>query len=349
MAGIAVGVSRAGGQPDYLFMGADAAGRHLGEDSLFPVASVTKLATALAVLRLVDRGVLVLDDPLAEHLPEAVAAADLQVTLRRLLSHTAGLPRDLPDGRALYAPGLDWPALAAACLRSPLQRPPGVWVHYSNVGYGLLALVVERVTGERFRDALQSLVLAPLGVEGYLGESPGRPWVALSGLRGRHVNSALEPFNSPFWQSLAMPWGGLLTTVQGALSIVLAFTGVPGGILSPGVLAEAIRNQAGDLGGGFVKPLLWDRCPWGLGPELRGAKNPHWAPVQAAPDSFGHSGASGCVAWADPSAEIAWVILGTRSADNGWLIRQAPVVGAAILGGENRRTLEGSPAASPEA
>src|ERR671937_2235049 len=69
--------------------GVDAAGQPLG-GSLFPVASLTKLATALSVLRLVDVGGLGLADPLSRHLPEA-GAAQPGVTLRRLLAHTAGL------------------------------------------------------------------------------------------------------------------------------------------------------------------------------------------------------------------------------------------------------------------
>lgn len=328
--GIAVAVAHGDRAPDYLFLGADAAGRPVSPDSLFPVASVTKLATALAVLRLVDRGAVGLDDPLGRHLPEALAVRP-GVTPRRLLSHTSGLPMDVSPGDAPYAPGLDWRALAGACLRTPLRHPPFTRVQYSNVGYGLLALVVELHTGMGFPEALQALVLGPLGVEGYLGVEPPRPPVALGGVRGRHAGTALEPFNSPFWRSLAMPWGGLLTTADGALRLVRAFLGAPPGFLRPETLAEATRNHADDLGGGFVRPLLWPRCPWGLGPELRDEKTPHWAPARADPGSFGHSGASGCVAWADPSAGVAWAILGTRVADSGWLLRWGPAIGAAVL------------------
>jgi CubicO group peptidase (beta-lactamase class C family) len=320
-----------GVQPvEILVIGDDAQGRSLGRDTLFPVASITKLATALAVLRLAEQGVLTLDDQLSEHLPEAVAAQH-GVTIRALLCHAAGLPIDVADALAPYAPGLDWPRLRAACLETPLEAAPGARVQYDNVGYGLLAAVAERCTERDFADALRALVLDPLGIEGYLGAEPPRAVATLADVRGRQRGGELEPFNSAFWRSLALPWAGLLTTAEGALALVRAFAGHPADFLRPETRAEATRNQTGDLAGGFVKPLFWSPCPWGLGPDLRGDKTPHWAPAEAGPDSFGHSGASGCLAWAAPMADVAWALLGARTADSGWLLRRAPAIGAAIV------------------
>jgi beta-lactamase class C len=313
----------------WLAIGSDARGRPLGLDSLFPVASVTKLATSLAVLRLLEDGALALDDQLSEHLPGATAAQQ-SVTIRALLCHTSGLPLDVAGVAAPYAPGLDWPRLRAACMETPLELPPGTRVQYSNTGYGLLAALVERHTSKPFAEALRELVLAPLGVEGYLGAEPPRPPAAIADVRGGHRGGELEPFNSPFWRSLALPWAGLLTTAEGALRLARAFQSQPA-LLRPETCAEATRSQTRDLAGGFVAPMIWSPCPWGLGPELRGAKAPHWAPAQAGADSFGPSGASGCLAWVAPAHKVAWAILGARAADNGWLLRRAPAIGAAIL------------------
>lgn len=333
MKGIVVATARGGGQVEVVCLGTDAADLPLSPDSLFPVASVTKLATALAVLRLVDVGEISLDDTLARLLPEAVAAAHPGVTPRRLLSHTAGLPMDLSGEAAAYGPGLDWPALADACIRTPLSHPPFSRVQYSNVGYGLLAAIVERRTARDFQSVLRTQVLEPLGIEAYLGEEPPRPPAVLAGVRGPHAGTALEPFNSRFWRSLALPWGGLVTTAAGAIALARAFLGPPAGLLSRELAAEATRNQADDLEGGFAPPLIWNPSPWGLGPDLRGEKKPHWAPPPpiVSPDSFGHSGASGCIAWADPSSGIAWAILGTRTADSGWLLRHGPAIAEALL------------------
>src|SRR5262249_28696799 len=278
---------RRGERPTHILaLGEDALGRPLSRKSLFPVASITKLATALAVLRLAESDALTVDDQLSEHLPEALASQH-GVTIRQLVCHTSGLPIDVAGDLAPYAPGLDWPRLRAACLETPLEAPPDTRVQYDNVGYGLLAAIVERRTDREFADALHDLVLGPLGIEGYLGAEPPRAPAALADVRGGQPRE-IEPFNSPFWRSLATPWAGLLTTAEGALALIRAFQGFPASFLRPQTRAEAIRDQTGGLDGGFVSPLFWSPCPWGLGPDLRGDKSPHWAPASAGPDSFGH-------------------------------------------------------------
>jgi CubicO group peptidase (beta-lactamase class C family) len=327
--GFVIAVVRGIRPTEILVAGVDAGGAALEPGSLFPVASITKLATALAVLRLAVTGALTVDDLLAAHLPDARSASE-GITLRMLLSHSSGLPGDLVPSAAPYNAQLDWPTLARACLATPLSRPPASRVTYSNVGMGLLALVVERRTEKRFAEALADLVLAPLGIEGYLGVEPPLSPVHIAGDFGEHTGSALEPINSPFWRSLALPWGGLVTTVEGALRLVRAFAGAPGGFLPPELLAEATRSQTNGIGGGFFPPLVWRDCPWGLGVEVRGDKSPHWTPPQASPASFGHVGSTGCLAWVDPDASMAWVMCGARNFLSWW--DAWPAIGATLLG-----------------
>lgn len=306
-----------GTEVQLLATGADAAGAPPASTALFPVASVTKLATALALLRTVASGDAALDDPLALHVPEAASAVD-GVTLRSLLCHTSGLPDDVAPNLAPYARGLTWERLARACLATELVRPPHSRVTYSNVGYGLLALVVARRTGLPFATALTGLVLDPLGIEGYLGVEPLCPPVRVAGKLGEHAGTALEPFNSVFWRSLAMPWAGLVTTVGGALALVRAFAGEQRGFLPADLLQVATANQTRGLPGGFTGWLEWNPCPWGLGPELLGDKSPHMVPERASPASFGHSGYSGCLAWADPATGAAYAVLGGTRFHAGW-------------------------------
>ena len=315
--GIVLAVARGIRPPEFLAVGADAASVPLAADTLFPVASITKLATALAVLRLVATGALALDDRLDALLPDARAAGH-EITVRMLLSHTSGLPGDLAPAAAPYTPSLTWPMLAAACLAAPVSRPPRSRVTYSNVGIGLLAVIVERRTGMSFADGLAELVLDPLGIKGFLGTEPPLPPASIAGDFGEHRSTPLEPINSRFWRSLALPWGGLVTDAAGALRLVRAFAGIPHGFLPGDLLAEAVRNQASGVGGGFFPPLTWPECPWGLGVEVRGAKSPHWTPASASPASFGHVGSSGCLAWADPDNHVAWVMLGTRNFLGWW-------------------------------
>lgn len=312
----------------YLAEGDDGNGQGLDAATLFPVASISKLATALAVLRLVDRGRMELDDALALHVPEA-AAAQPGVTLRSLLCHTAGLPYDLNRSLARYDMGLDWPTLREACLQTPLASAPGERMEYSNVGPGLLAIAVERMTGQAFPDALQDLVLAPLGVEGYLGAEPPRPVARVAGQFGNYAGTEREPFNSRFWRSVGFPWGGLVTTAAGALRLAQAFAGV-GGFLPQALLQESTSDQVRGLPGTIVGMLNWQHAVWGLGPEVRGvAKDPCFAPPEASPESFGHAGASGCLVWCDPAAGVSWFIHGLRTFDAWW--PAWPGLGAAVL------------------
>jgi CubicO group peptidase (beta-lactamase class C family) len=327
--GMVIGVTQAGAAPEYWIAGADAAGVPLTAESLFPVASLTKLATALAVLRLAAAGELQLDAPLAEYLPEATAAAREAVTLRTLLAHTSGLPYAIADGLAPYTAGLNWRRLAQGCLQTAPATAPHVRVAYSNVGMGLLALVVERLSHQTFAEALAHLVLAPLQIEAYLGVEPPRRSVAIAREPDQHTGTPREPYNTPFWRSLALPWGGLLTTAAGALALAEAFAGRPNTFLPSNLRAEAVRDQTTELGGGLFDPWLWAHSPWGLGVELRGKKHPHWTPALASGASFGHVGASGCLVWFDPAVNLTWTILGARTFESWW--DQWPAIGAALL------------------
>jgi CubicO group peptidase (beta-lactamase class C family) len=155
----------------------------------------------------------------------------------------------------------------------------------------------------------------------------------IADVRSHHAGTVLEPYNSRYYQSLGLPWSGLLTTPAGALRLVRAFAGTPAGYLSAALRLEATSNQTDDLPGGYGGRFDYPRAPWGLGVDLRGDKKPHWTPPRASPQTFGHAGASGCVAWHDPVANVTWAILGTRTADNAWLVREAPRIGQAILDG----------------
>lgn len=328
VSGIVVAVATGGGPAGSLAIGNDADGRSLNEGSLLPVASVTKLATALAVLRLVGAGKLALDDPLGKHASEAAAARN-GVTLRSMLCHTAGLPNDVEPRLAPYRRGLSWPVLARACIKTPSSGAPAKRVAYSNVGPGLLAVVVERATGRTFNAALDDLVLRPLGIEAYLGVEPMTSPARIDGTLGEHAETDLEPYNSSFWRALALPWGGMVTNAAGALSLVRAFAGVPAGFLPEELRREATSDQTDGLGGGMIGLLEFPRCPWGLGVELRGDKTPHWTPKTASSESFGHAGASGALVWHDPRKDISWAMLGTRTFDGWW--QSWPAIGEAVL------------------
>lgn len=315
--GILIAVQRGDAAPEYAMWGTDGRGQALAADTLLPVASITKLATALAVLRLVASGSLSLDAPLRDLLPDAAVASE-PITPRMLLCHISGVPGELPEGAAPYTRSLSWQDIARASLSTPVERTPRTSVEYSNLGYSLLAIIVERTTGQPFTKAVADLVIAPLRLEAYLGAEPPRPVARITGNYGEHLGTELEPFNTPFWRALALPYGGMITTAAGSLALVRAFAGAPTGFLPAELRVEAITDQTGGVPGSMVGVFHWPHCPWGLGPDLRGRKEPHFAPLAASPASFGHAGASGCLVWCDPDADLTWSIHGTHTSETWW-------------------------------
>lgn len=162
---------------------ADGAKEPVKPTALFRVASISKPITAVAVLQLVERGKLRLDDKvldrmnLSPHL-EAGAKPDArwrEITVRQCLQHTGGWDRDKsgdPIGRPLEiarALGVAPPARPADIVRFMMSRPldfdPGSKEVYSNLGYLVLGRIVEAVTGATYEDYVKNEILGPLGIK----------------------------------------------------------------------------------------------------------------------------------------------------------------------------------------
>jgi uncharacterized protein YbbC (DUF1343 family)/CubicO group peptidase (beta-lactamase class C family) len=128
-------------------------------DTVFDIASLTKpLGTTLAVLSLVERGAVKLDAPVGRYLEEFRRPAFSQVTIHRLLTHSAGFPAIPPPGAVRPAA----PATARAFARLPFDYPPGSGTQYSDVGFILLGEVVRRVSGQPLDRYLERTVFKPL-------------------------------------------------------------------------------------------------------------------------------------------------------------------------------------------
>jgi D-alanyl-D-alanine-carboxypeptidase/D-alanyl-D-alanine-endopeptidase len=144
------------------------ASRQVTAHTAFRIASMTKSATALGILALRDQGRLALDAPLAEYVPQfaAVPAAtrdSAPVTVRHLLTHTAGFVTDDPWGDRML--GMTPAALDATIATGQLwARPPGIAFEYSNFGYALLGRVITNVSGRPFQALLRETILRPLGM-----------------------------------------------------------------------------------------------------------------------------------------------------------------------------------------
>ena len=147
--------------------GQDDAGEPLRTDHLFRIASHSKTFTATAVMQLVEQGRLRLDDTVAEHVPDLAGAAVGDRTVAELLAHGGGVVRDTHDSDfwTLDRPFPDRAALVAAAHDSADVLPANEQFKYSNIGYGLVGLVIEAVTGRPYAAHLREAVLAPLGLE----------------------------------------------------------------------------------------------------------------------------------------------------------------------------------------
>ncbi|MER0246183.1 serine hydrolase domain-containing protein, partial [Streptomyces sp. HSW2009] len=135
-------------------------------DTVFDLASLTKLCTALLVAGEVERGTLALDRPAARYAPELTGAAAYGITVRQLLTHTSGLRPELP----LYAlpsgpPGAEHAARWAAVAGEPPLTEPGGAYRYSDLNLLLLGRILERVTGHGLDRLLRERITGPLGMD----------------------------------------------------------------------------------------------------------------------------------------------------------------------------------------
>jgi CubicO group peptidase (beta-lactamase class C family) len=132
-------------------------GRPVTERSAFPVGSLTKPFTATLVLLLAEDGDVDLDLPIVKYLPQLGTG---QYTVRELLSHTGGLAANIEPA----APGTSRRRWLESGPAPEVVHPPGAAFSYSNAGYLLAGCLVEAITGMSWADAVESILLRPLGI-----------------------------------------------------------------------------------------------------------------------------------------------------------------------------------------
>jgi CubicO group peptidase (beta-lactamase class C family) len=138
-----------------------ASGRTATQDDQYRIGSITKLFTAIAIMQLREEGLLSLDDPLQRHLSEAPSAAP---TIRRMLSHTSGMQREIPGDAwiTMEVPTREQVLESLADAEQVLD--PGTAFHYSNLAFSLLGEVVSRLRGEPWWTVVEERIVDPLGM-----------------------------------------------------------------------------------------------------------------------------------------------------------------------------------------
>lgn len=233
----------------------------------FRIASLTKQFTAMAILRLRDEGRLNVTDRLCRFLASCPPAWR-QVTLAELLTHSSGIPdyETLPGFGQLSRQHVAPARLAALVAAKPLLFPPGSRWSYSNTGYVLLGMVIERVSGQSYASFLGQHVLAPLGMRN-TGYDTSRTSVP------GHATGYADAYQAAPYIDMSVPYaaGALYSTVGDLARWDDALlTGSPG-IVRPGTLREMFHPWVA------VSPGYPDEGSYGYGwfIDLRGAEYDH--------------------------------------------------------------------------
>jgi CubicO group peptidase (beta-lactamase class C family) len=141
-----------------------------GPDNIYRIGSLTKTFTAIVLMQLLDKGVVKLDDPVEKYLPEinrlpSPPAGAKPITLRMLATHTAGLVRSPADPDAMVGSIAQWEAKVIQAIPSvSFDSSPGTKYLYSNIGFGILGLALERAAQKPFIQMVEEGSLKPLGM-----------------------------------------------------------------------------------------------------------------------------------------------------------------------------------------
>lgn len=283
--------------------------RPMRTNTIFDLASITKPIASLAAMLLVESGCLRLDDPVGEFIPEFRSGDKLAITVRRLLSHTSGIPGQIP----LYQHARDRAEILRQVYRLDLLFTPGTGVVYSSQGFMLLDEVMSKVVSYcgvagSWNELLEVAVFRPLGLNStrFLPPDEWRENAAATencAWRGRIVVGEVHDRNAFVMGGIAAH-AGLFSTAWDLAVIgqMMLNRGCYGAskILAPRTvevmtschthglpLARGLGWQMKDVSGSPAGDLMSDR-------------------------SFGHTGFTGTCIWMDPATRLLGVLLTNR-------------------------------------
>jgi CubicO group peptidase (beta-lactamase class C family) len=316
-------------------------GAGMTADTVFWIASMTKAITSTAAMQLVEAGKLALDRPIADLLPEIAAPQVLEgfdpagepklrparwpITLRHLLTHTAGFVYDIWNaeiGRYMERKGV--PGIIScqnAALALPLVFEPGEkWDYGINIDW--VGKAVERASGQTLGDYFADHLFGPIGMKDTGFRLTADRRARLAGMHARGDNGTLLPieFEIPQEPEFQMGGGGLYGTAADYLAFQRVFLneGRAEGrqVLRPATVALMARNAIGDLDVRLLKtaaPAYSNDAEffpgmvkkWGIGFMISTAK----APGGRGAGSLAWAGLGNTYFWIDPASGVAGVIL----------------------------------------
>ncbi len=290
-------------------------------DSIFDLASITKVYTSILVLQQVEQGRLNLDAPVVSYLPEFTGAGKSAVTVAMLLAHTSGLP--------VGATVTGHPTLAEkwkAVLATPLVSGgvPGRVFRYSSVGLMVAGKLVEKVTGQRLDQALKTGLTDPLGLR-WTGFNPNT-WISGTERAARMVATDARTSRGLLRGVVHDDVANHLDGIAGHAGIFSTAqeVAVIGQLLLDGgtyggrrILAEStVRRMIANANAGL--PAVDAERPGrtadhGLGVVLN---QPWFMGRLSGPTTFGHTGFTGTSLLVDPAHKLVFVLLTNRAHPN---------------------------------
>ena len=283
-------------------------GKAPDSDAMFLLGSISKPICMTALMTLFERGEFKLSDPVKKFLPAFTGDRRDAVTMQHLLTHVSGLPDQLPENNELRGKHAPLTEFAEHAMRVPLHFAPGSQYEYSSMAILLAARIAELISGTEIRALVDRAVLQPLGmkhsVQG-LGRFKLEDMMPIQTDRAAPEAGGGDPkakdwdWNSPYWRGLGAPWGGTHCSAPDVAKFLTEFLDETGLAIKPETARLMVKNHNA---AGVT--------PRGLGLNVgAGAGSPG-----CSEKTFGHTGSTGTIAWADPATHTICVVLTTLPA-----------------------------------
>lgn len=272
-------------------------------DAMFLLGSISKPICITALMTLFDQGEFQLDDPAKKFLPKFTGDGRDQITMRDLMTHVSGLPDQLPENDALRRSHAGLNQFVDKAIRTPLLFAPRTRYSYSSMAILLATHVAELISGTDIRELVQKTVLAPLQMQ-HSAQGLGRfqlsDFVPCQTEFAAPEAGAGDPtakewdWNSPYWRGLGAPWGGTHASAADVGRFLAEFLHEHGRAIKPETARLMVRNHN-------AKELT----PRGLGFNVGASAGSRGCSTE----TFGHTGSTGTLAWADRSTDTICVVL----------------------------------------
>jgi CubicO group peptidase (beta-lactamase class C family) len=281
--------------------------RHFGkadsDNAMFLLGSISKPINVTAIMTLFDQGKFQLQDRVKKFLPAFTGAGRDKVTIRHLLTHVSGLPDQLANNNELRKQHAPLTEFANQTMRTRLDFAPGDRYQYSSMGILLAARIAEVISGSDIRAFVERTVFQPLSMKHSaqgLGRFKREDMVVCQKSGAAPESGSGDPqardwdWNSSYWRKLGAPWGGTHASAPDIAAFLSEFMGARGKVLKPETERLMIQNHNPE-----------GVTPRGLGFAV-GKKS---GSLGCSEKTFGHTGSTGTLCWADPSSETICVVL----------------------------------------